>query len=63
MLWTGNFGFTERFTVKYGGAASMYFVSKRLKKKYNITDERAALYEAAETWVDALKGRDFLGLF
>ncbi|OIT38829.1 PREDICTED: prostaglandin E synthase 2 [Nicotiana attenuata] len=57
----GNFGFTERFTVKYGGAASMYFVSKRLKKKYNITDERAALYEAAETWVDALKGRDFLG--
>nr|XP_016510195.1 PREDICTED: prostaglandin E synthase 2-like [Nicotiana tabacum] len=57
----GNFGFTERFTVKYGGAASMYFVSKRLKKRYNITDERAALYEAAETWVDALKGRDFLG--
>lgn len=40
----------------------MYFVSKKLKKKYNITDERAALYEAAETWVDALKGRDFLGL-
>ncbi|XP_022844286.1 prostaglandin E synthase 2-like [Olea europaea var. sylvestris] len=39
----------------------MYFVSKKLKKKYNITDERAALYEAAETWVDALKGQDFLG--
>ena len=40
----------------------MYFVSKKLKKKYNISDERAALYEAAETWVDALNGRDFLGL-
>ncbi|XP_028796283.1 prostaglandin E synthase 2-like [Neltuma alba] len=39
----------------------MYFVSKNLKKKYNITDERAALYEAAETWVDALNGREFLG--
>ncbi|VFQ76278.1 unnamed protein product [Cuscuta campestris] len=39
----------------------MYFVSKNLKKKYNITDERASLYEAAETWVDALNGRDFLG--
>lgn len=39
----------------------MYFVSKKLKKKYNITDERAALYEAAETWVDALNGREFLG--
>ena len=35
----------------------MYFVSKKLKKKYNITDERAALYEAADTWVGSLKGR------
>ncbi|XP_057459993.1 uncharacterized protein LOC130750411 [Actinidia eriantha] len=57
----GNFSFTEKITVKYAGAAAMYFVSKKLKKKYNITDERAALYEAAETWVDALNGRDFLG--
>ncbi|KAB1212288.1 Prostaglandin E synthase 2 [Morella rubra] len=57
----GNFGFTEKITVKYAGAAAMYFVSKKLKKKYNITDERAALYEAAETWVDALDGREFLG--
>lgn len=40
----------------------MYFVSKKLKKKYNITDERAALYDAAETWVDALNGRPFLGI-
>jgi microsomal prostaglandin-E synthase 2 len=40
----------------------MYFVSKKLKKKYNITDERAALYEAVETWVDALNGREFLGM-
>ncbi|XP_077220522.1 uncharacterized protein LOC143854429 [Tasmannia lanceolata] len=57
----GNFSRTERFTAKYVGAAAMYFVSKRLKKKHNITDERAALYEAAETWVGALNGRDFLG--
>lgn len=41
----------------------MYFISKKLKKKYNISDERTALYEAAETWVDALNGRDFLGWF
>ncbi|KAJ6735347.1 MICROSOMAL PROSTAGLANDIN E SYNTHASE-2 [Salix purpurea] len=39
------------------------FVSKNLKKKYNITDERAALYEAVETWVDALNGREFLDIF
>ncbi|CAK7349584.1 unnamed protein product [Dovyalis caffra] len=53
--------FTEKITVKYAGAAAMYFVSKNLKKKYNITDERAALYEAAETWVNALNGGEFLG--
>lgn len=39
----------------------MYFVSKKLKKRHNITDARAALYGAAETWVDALKGQQFLG--
>uniref|UniRef100_A0A2P2KGZ0 Prostaglandin E synthase 2 n=1 Tax=Rhizophora mucronata TaxID=61149 RepID=A0A2P2KGZ0_RHIMU len=57
----GNFSYTEKLTVKYAGAVAMYFVSKGLKKKYNITDERAALYEAAETWVDALDGHEFLG--
>ncbi|KAK1261438.1 hypothetical protein QJS04_geneDACA001240 [Acorus gramineus] len=57
----GNFSRTEKFTVKYAGAAAMYMVSKKLKKKYNITDERAALYGAAETWVEALGDRDFLG--
>lgn len=57
----GNFSFSERLVAKYGGAAAMYFVSKKLKKKHNITDERAALYGAAEQWVDALKGRKFLG--
>ncbi|KAF6163908.1 hypothetical protein GIB67_024763 [Kingdonia uniflora] len=57
----GNFSFMEKVTAKYAGAVAMYFVSKNLKKKYNITDERASLYEAAETWVDALGGRQFLG--
>ncbi|XP_021285404.1 prostaglandin E synthase 2 [Herrania umbratica] len=57
----GNFSFAERLVAKYAGAAAMYFVSKKLKKKYNITDERAALYEAAEIWVDALKDRHYLG--
>jgi len=47
--------------VKYAGAAVMYMVSKKLKKKYNMTDERASLYDAANTWVQALNGRDFLG--
>lgn len=51
----------ERLVAKYSGAAAMYLVSKKLKKRHNITDERAALYEAAKTWVDALKGRPYCG--
>ncbi|KAL9448983.1 hypothetical protein AB3S75_011008 [Citrus x aurantiifolia] len=57
----GNFSFTEKLAAKYAGAAAMYFVSKKLKKRHNITDERASLYEAAEIWVDALNGRHYLG--
>ncbi|CAK7346153.1 unnamed protein product [Dovyalis caffra] len=57
----GNFSFTERLVAKYAGAAAMYFVSKKLKKRHNITDERAALYGAAQTWVDALNGSKYLG--
>ncbi|XP_047325914.1 prostaglandin E synthase 2-like [Impatiens glandulifera] len=57
----GNFSFSERIIAKYGGAAAMYFVSKKLKKRHNITDERKALYDAAETWVEALNDRQFLG--
>lgn len=49
--------------VRYAGAAAMYMVSKKLKKKYNITDERAALYDAVNAWTEALNGRDFLGTF
>lgn len=57
----GNFTTLERLTGKYVGAAAMYFVSKKLKKKHNITDERASLYEAANTWVEALNNRLFMG--
>lgn len=57
----GNFSLTERITVKYVGAAAMYLVSKKLKKRHNITDERRALYDLVETWLNAIDGRDFLG--
>jgi microsomal prostaglandin-E synthase 2 len=48
----GNFNLFEQFAVKYAGAAAMYFVSKKFKK-YNITDERASLYDVAYTWTEA----------
>ncbi|KAI5083904.1 hypothetical protein GOP47_0000073 [Adiantum capillus-veneris] len=57
----GNFTTMERLMAKYAGATAMYFISKRLKKRYNIVDERAALYDAAEHWVQALKDRSFMG--
>ncbi|KAL3733289.1 hypothetical protein ACJRO7_022764 [Eucalyptus globulus] len=36
----GNFSFMERLIAKYSGAAAMYMVSKKLKKRHNITDEQ-----------------------
>eukprot|EP00186_Timspurckia_oligopyrenoides_P000154 CAMPEP_0182446514 /NCGR_PEP_ID=MMETSP1172-20130603/4255_1 /TAXON_ID=708627 /ORGANISM="Timspurckia oligopyrenoides, Strain CCMP3278" /LENGTH=98 /DNA_ID=CAMNT_0024642459 /DNA_START=159 /DNA_END=455 /DNA_ORIENTATION=- len=39
----------------------MYFVSKKLKKKYNIDDEREALYEAVNSFIDAVGDKAFLG--
>lgn len=57
----GNFTTMERLMGKYVGAAAMYFVAKRLKKRHNITDERAALFDAAEQWVKALNNRMFMG--
>lgn len=59
----GNFSFTERLIAKYTGAAAMYMVSKKLKKRHNITDERGALYESAETWVNALNNRPYCGQY
>ncbi|CAK9227677.1 unnamed protein product [Sphagnum jensenii] len=58
---SGNFSTMERVTGKYIGATAMFFIGKRLKKRHNITDERASLYEAAEEWVKALDNRTFMG--
>ncbi|KAK1276743.1 hypothetical protein QJS04_geneDACA004184 [Acorus gramineus] len=57
----GNFTRLERWTGKYAGATAMYFVSKKLKKRHNIQDERKALYDAVETWIGGLSDRLFMG--
>ncbi len=36
----------QRATIRYSGAAVMYMVGKKLKKKYEIGDERAAMNDA-----------------
>lgn len=39
----------------------MFFVAKKLKKKYAVEDEREALYAALGAFVDAVGDRAFLG--
>lgn len=58
----GNFGGMTRVLSKYTGALAMYLVSKKLKKKYNIEEERPALYDAANEWMTAVgQDRPFMG--
>eukprot|EP00271_Cylindrocystis_brebissonii_P009178 TRINITY_DN23859_c0_g1_i1.p1 TRINITY_DN23859_c0_g1~~TRINITY_DN23859_c0_g1_i1.p1 ORF type:complete len:255 (+),score=76.01 TRINITY_DN23859_c0_g1_i1:2-766(+) len=58
---SGNFTAWERTSAKYFGASAMYFIGKKLKKKYGIDDERKALFKAGDDWTDALGDRAFLG--
>jgi microsomal prostaglandin-E synthase 2 len=52
----------QRFSVRYTGAAAMYIVGRRSKKKYNIDEPRAAMYDAVNKWTGAVneKGGVFL---
>lgn len=57
-----NFNFNVKFVAIYLGAATMYMVSKKLKKKCNIIDERAALYDAsANNGTEAHKRKKLFG--
>ena len=62
---TSNSKFTtfQQYTIRYSGAIAMYFIAKRLKKKYGIQDARAELYQALDEWMNALKknGGKYLG--
>ncbi|ETN08768.1 hypothetical protein PPTG_11598 [Phytophthora nicotianae INRA-310] len=61
-LTEGKFTPMERRMSKYAGAVIMYLIAKRSKKKYNIDDEREALYSALNSWVDAIGDKHpFLG--
>lgn len=58
----GNFTSYERETARYLGAAFMYGMSKyKLKPRHNITDERQAMYDEADKFVNALGNRSFMG--
>ena len=59
----GNFGYIERESARWVGAASMYVIVHRvLKKRHGIEDERAELYAECDKFVnEALDGRKFCG--
>lgn len=48
---SGDFTFAQRVAIRYAGAAIMFLVAKRSKKKYNLSDDpRRDLREACEYW-------------
>jgi microsomal prostaglandin-E synthase 2 len=59
----GNFNIVTRQAARVVGATTMWAIAGRLKKKYGVEgDVREALYEAADTWVEALgSDRVFMG--
>ena len=59
---TGNFTWWEAESARVVGAAMMWGISGRLKKKYDIQgDLREQLYQCADQWVAAVGDRPFMG--
>ncbi|XP_013137897.1 PREDICTED: prostaglandin E synthase 2 [Papilio polytes] len=62
--WKQSFPSWECALMVYGGAAAMWMIAKRLKKRHNLEgDVRHSLYNAADAWTNAVKkkGSKFLG--
>ncbi|VDK52526.1 unnamed protein product [Anisakis simplex] len=59
--WKEAFTLWERLVAVYLGATAMFIISKRLKKRHNIDNERDALVNACNLWLSALGDRPFLG--
>ena len=56
-----DFSWVQKQFNQYAGASIMYLVSKRMKSKYNIEDERQSVYKACSTWIAEVGDRTFLG--
>uniref|UniRef100_G3MNU3 Prostaglandin E synthase 2 n=1 Tax=Amblyomma maculatum TaxID=34609 RepID=G3MNU3_AMBMU len=53
--WERNFPTWERLLVVYVGAAAMYFVAKRLKKRHNLKEDvRESFRDACRQWIAAV---------
>jgi len=61
--WEQHFSWWERELVIYLGAAVMFLLGKRLKKKYKLQEDvRESLYQECEVWVAAVERRGGLYL-
>ncbi|KAG8193809.1 hypothetical protein JTE90_029543 [Oedothorax gibbosus] len=61
--WGKNFSTLERLVVIYVGAAAMYLVGKKLKKKYRLKEDvRQSLYDYSRLWMKEVgSNRKFMG--
>lgn len=56
--WDTNFPRWERNLMVYFGAYAMWLISKRLKKRHNLSEDvRQDIYTACRGWVQALDNR------
>lgn len=55
-----SFGAGTKAANQLVGSLAMWLANGKLKKKYNITDERKQLRETLQTWVDAVGDGPFL---
>ncbi len=51
-----HFSFWDKLTNQWVGATAMWAAQGKIKKKYNITDERAALKGALDDWAAQVSG-------
>jgi microsomal prostaglandin-E synthase 2 len=62
--WNENFPRWERNLMVYVGAIAMWAISKRLKKRHNLTEDvRVDMYNACDRWTKELKknNKEFSG--
>jgi len=56
-----HFSFLDKVSNRMAGSLAMWLAQGKIKKKYGITDERAALRASLDRWTDAIGKSDFLG--
>lgn len=56
-----HFSFLDKLSNQWVGATAMWAAQGKIKKKYNIADERTALFDALQRWTREVGEKPFLG--